>query len=527
MPDSWIDREELEELVGSFSKARKKRRVPSRPALIRPEKTGGPMPVEETLPQPEPADGIDPVAERAEGGGAGADPMEFLETELPPPNENPASGSPDLLESVSLPELPINAVEAEAAPLFEEPLPDFEDAGPVVEPFPGEEFNFNAHLSGDSPDFEAVLEVRDEPERQEAEVGNIFASDEFADESVIAGLWLEEPVVGIFAEETPPVEEVSAEEVSVEELFFEEATSGFRLDDFNDDWSAAADEVPDERGGMVVEIDESDGSEREFPEFLDDFETFAMPSPGVERESDRALAALRTARLRAEEGGLLRDWAIPSEVVEVKLADEVDPPETEIILTELGGEGDEGVADAGAPMVWDDVLPEELVEEPGEEFAPEESSGVGDDVGQLAVEPTAGEPFQQEDVESIDGTLADEIAACVEGAMRLEVIVAAVICDVDGFLLYRNPREDAGLPRETGILIDALRQADARLGMGGESVTQVSLDGTHWKCLLRAWEDDIELLAGLLVERPLESGEVQVWRQALSDTCRVIATKLL
>lgn len=489
------------------------------------------------MPQAEPTDGIDPLVGESESGEATAVPIKTMEMESPPPPAIPVGETPETLEVVVPPDPVTEAIEAESPSLTEgsesilgETPSDFEESGPLFEAPLREQPSFSEFLStfppvdeadpgaSDGPDFGAVLEAPDSTEGQGAEAGNIFANDEYADESVIAGLWVEEPLTGIFTDEIP-----SEEEVSVEEIVLEEHGGGFRLEDFRNDLPPQPGADANDGIGMVVEIDESEVSDREFPGFLDDFETFAMPSPGVERESDRALAALRTARLRAEEGGLLRDRSIPSEVVEVVEAAEIAPPGENPVLTEFVEEAAEAVPVAGEPMAWDDVLPEESIVVP----APEEWSGEDLDPNSRDDAGAVEEAIPEEDVESIDGTLADEIAACVEGAMCLEAVVAAVICDEDGFLLYRNPREDAGLPRETGILIDALRQADARLGMGGESVTQVSLDGTHWKCLLRAWEDDIVLLAGLLVERPLESGEVQVWRQALCDTCRVIATKLL
>lgn len=330
MRDSWIDRDELDELVGSFSSVRKGkgRRVPARAKSSKESEA-------------KPGDG--PVSMASDAG-------------IPP---EPFSSEPESL-----------AVEPESLANEPESLANEPDS---VEGMVEAEAEAEVPVSADFPEIEpsmnenpdAVLDIfeLDDDSGDGDEPGWGLSHDEAPEVDFIL-VEVEETAEAIMSPVEGPIDEGDGEPAAEIEaaVGVDEETPPPLIDLPPRDWLT-------EDGAMETGVPESHEPEvvvstvpeeellRELPLFLDDADDFVPRIPTLsERDADRALIALAEARARAEQGGLLRNHRAPvEEVMEVETdsPDEVREKEPEI----------------------EPILDEPTSVAPGDESGPEEPNG--------------------------------------------------------------------------------------------------------------------------------------------------------
>lgn len=312
MRDSWIDRDELDELVGSFSSARKGkgRRIPAR---SRSSKGSDDKPGNDPEPMasaPEVLDVSPAIATDAEGAlveSGGVIQVSIQLTEIEPSTHEPADVVLDIFEfddeSGDDDELEIDG--------HHEEVPDDEREVEVVEFIP------DVHM----PAFEGRIEEA---------IGELPSEIE-------AGI--------ILAEQTPP----PLTDLPIQELAADTGGLEARLPE-RDEPELVLSTIPEE------------APQRELPLFLDDADDFVPRTPTLsERDADRALIALAEARARAEQGGLLRGHRAPVEDVVVE--PEVPTPLAMIEVLEE------------APRETKAIAEEPTLEAPGDALEREEDGG--------------------------------------------------------------------------------------------------------------------------------------------------------
>lgn len=269
MRDSWIDRDELDELVGSFSPARKGK---GRRNAARPKKAAT-----DSIPATEPAAGA------SEGRTA-------------PPPSDPSGG---IAESPSSPEV---------GPSVMPPLAEVPETAPLAV------FEFDDESDEDFDPVDEADEIAEAPSPVHPSLPPIEAlTDEVIEIEILETL---EPAGSLpEMEEAPPPLPECVEELPVtiepgedtsEEIAVAEEASGPTEPILP--WEEPGDSFPDP--ALEPEVIVSAAPEevmREVPLFLDDSDDFVPRNPSLsERDADRALIALAEARAKVEQGRLLR-----------------------------------------------------------------------------------------------------------------------------------------------------------------------------------------------------------------------------
>ncbi len=468
MPDSWIDREELEDLVRSLPAAAK--RNAKLPAAVR--RAAAKRAHSETAAAPETSDPTEPA---------------------PMAGPVAAPDAPGMLETVDA----VDAVDEEipSTPAGESSM---EQPEPVA-------WTQQA-AGGVGSIFELVSDDEDDYEGNEEEESGFLESSPDAPTGATpqesAPSAFEKAAEPLLAAETVPDENLQtpeaefAPETGLEPLFElgteteAETGNGVGLDtDFNSKPDAGPEGDPEPE--IFFEEVISEGRGREVPDFLaDDEETeWIAPQPVSlsERDADRALVALAEARIRAEQSHLLRIRTPKSEVAQDSSPD-----------------------------------PEYLIQpDPVPEFAETEEAldvNEGPDVPELP--ETVPKPPVSEEVEVAEepeeSSLDDRLERFgAESRERLGALEVAV-CDTEGFLLYSDSDRPGESALATALLLDVSNRTSRLLGLEDSTATQVSLDGGHWRCLLRSAESSDPLFAGFVLARPLGAEEIAAWCAALA-----------
>lgn len=473
MPDSWIDRKELEELVGSFSPPRKtRRRLP---------------PLREKEPE---------RAERAEEEEPTLD-----GAALAPPAEPPAAEA-DLVRVFQM-DRPDSAVE-EVAPSGGSFAP--------VDPAPGME----EPAQREEPAMARLEEEPEDPEpsAMDGELPDAGAMD-FPDPVGVgercegAGDCEVPPPLPVAVSESPC--EAEAADIAGEAMVAAAAMS------------AEEDVLPgagaDPAAGELPEIRfESAGEEevRELPGFLDDRTEMPLPRPSSlsERDADRALAALAEARLRAERSRLLRVRSSGSDGA-MRIPEEIPSAVTEEIPEEIPSAESEEVP----AVIPDEGGEAEEAEEAERESAPLPADGAALDFDGAAPPEASPGGFPARVPESVpaDRFLRRLERFGEEARGRLDAR-EVIVCDRDGLLLYSDADDTGKGGFETALLLEISARTNRLLGLEASRATQVSAGGGLWRCLLRQSVPSGDIYAGLLLREPLEEEEIVFWTGALAAT---------
>lgn len=469
MPDSWIDKDELDDLVKSLpSSGKVRRRVPAgvRRAAERSRAKEAESPSGDEVPAepPQSEDGAPspaprPLVESAEGPEA----IEWEEKTVEAVDMEPKCAG-DSRTDASLVELG-------------EPGDGFEWA-PDAEGQANAPFGFAAEKEDASPQTESVkatdpltpslFELDDESEEEwEAdgwdggesweegsegkfavegvtEFGSFMVASEESEEETDAGAnFLETTADPI--EDSPMV------------AFMEEPP--FRADDpFAPEQGSELGNAEEEGPKIVLAEHPVEGGRRELPDFLDESDEWFSPRPVSlsERDADRALVALAEARIRAERAQLIRPRF------------------------------------AANPSAKTVPAPTEESEEEQAEATPAEA--------------------EEELQASLGGRLERFGSISRERLGAREVAV----CDADGFLLYSDSERTGDSALATALLLDVSTRTSQLLGLEESNATQVSVEDGHWRCLLRGSDGTGGLCAGLLLGRPLSWEEVLRWCDGLA-----------
>ncbi len=503
MPDSWIDKKELEELVGSFASPRKSRRKPLAPRSRGDEAPRANVPpTTETAPV-EPASVEAPVEASVEPLSLDQDSPPAIMVEEISASE-PLDSDPDS-DAIFVFEEDPGTIDAVAAPVMDAVEATEEAASGA----PSEELDLRAEWNEDAPPLTEVIDLEDDEPESPASVAEGPATE--SSESVEA--------------DSPPSPTASLEEPR----------------------PPLPAELPE------IWIESSEEAFRDLPPFLDEAAEAPAPRPVSlsQRDADRALIALAEARARVERSQLLRVRSVPDEspviLSEPEIEAEIEPvatiplPEPET-LVELET-ASIAVADLETPAAELESWPTEESAEPPQpetaELAADEppSELVGPDlVPAVASEDgPAPEPGLVSEPGVVSETEADpesdldaldlfrgkrflrRIERFGEEARRRLDAREVIVCDRDGLILYSDVEERAGGVLETALLLEVSAKANRLLGLSSSRATQVSAGGGLWRCLLKEAGAGGDLYAGLLLPEPLEEGQIDFWTRALSE----------
>lgn len=526
MPDSWIDKDELDELVKSLpSSGKVRRRIPAsvRRAAERSHSRAKESPSGDEVPAeppqsedgaPIPAPGF--LVESAEGPEAIEWEEETVET----------------VETIDMEPEHTDDFGADAALVDAgEPGGGFEWA-PDAEGQANASFGFAAENEDASPQTESVKAT-------DPLTPSLFALDDESEEEWEADGWVggesweegsegSEGSEGEFAVEG--VTELGSFTVASEESE-EEADAGANFlettaDPIEDSPMVAFMEEPPfraddpfapEQGGELGNADEEgpkivlaehpvEGGRRELPGFLDESDEWFSPRSVSlsERDADRALVALAEARIRAERAQLIRPRfaANPSAKTVPAPTEESEEEQAEALAPPLPTKPTEPFEALG--MV-DAIEPTALPEPPWDEDRLETSNEAA---------PAEATPAEAE--EELQASLGGRLERF--GSISRERLGAreVAVCDADGFLLYSDSERTGDSALATALLLDVSTRTSQLLGLEESNATQVSVEDGHWRCLLRGSDGTGGLCAGLLLGRPLSWEEVLRWCDGLA-----------
>jgi hypothetical protein len=520
MPDSWIDKKELEDLVGSFAPPRKSRRKPLPPRSRGDEAPG--------VSQPPAAEPAAVVAVSVESAAVEEVPVEVLELETAPDESGPVVAAEPLSSSEEDP--------PQAVPVDGIPATGLEETDPDPDPVVG----FAEDSETGSPLDALASEVPETIEEVIGEtIGEILSdlsptapglpmvSDEevpSAEESIAPTE--EEPGEALPGTEPAPPLPEALEEAGPEapENVLEESAPGSPALDGN---------VPPPRPLEPPEIRIESAAEalRELPPFLDDpLEEVPAPRPVSlsERDADRALIALAEARARVEQSQLLRvrpnrsesSLILPTPQPEPASERPAPPP-----LPEPEASFEPGTVSLEPPTDEPDSGPSA---DPGESPFPEPTEFVMEEPASPDDSPESG-PSPEAAADPDAGTEEDalelfrgerflrRIERFGEEARRRLDAREVIVCDRDGLILYSDAEEGSGGVLETALLLEVSAKANRLLGLASSRATQVSAGSGLWRCLLKEAGAGGELYAGLLLPEPLEEEAVAFWTRVLSE----------
>jgi hypothetical protein len=458
MPDSWIDKDELDELVKSLPVSSKGRRKV--PASVRRAAAERSRPKPQAAPAEAEAE-AETVFELVTDEFEELDELENLdETEIGEETLFEEGGDYGPLPGLHL---ALDDAEEPGPELIDDPEPEFlaerdpEELG-YSEPQPVDEAD---------PDLDTALETEpltdpeliDDPER--VAENEPVAEAEFDTEAGPAPFESLEPPLPSEHDHEPDHEPEPEHEIVLSELPVEAAA-------------------------------------RELPGFLDDGEEWYSPGPVPisERDADRALVALAEARLRAERSNLLRvrPPAVPVQHESPAPLEAVEAIEAEFPPAPIEDE---------PPSLFPSLtgLPEPSPQ--SDEASPPSPAETGD---QAAADAADAE----------DLSLAERLERFGEISREKLGALEVAVCDAEGFLLFSDSTRPGDSALATALLLDVSARTSRLLGLEDSSATQVSVEGGRWRCLLHSTDASGSLYAGLLLGRPLEIEEIRTWSDGLS-----------
>ena len=296
----------------------------------------------------------------------------------------------------------------------------------------------------------------------------------------------EEPV----AEEEPPAEEesVAEEKPEAEDEVVAEEEPEVEEEEVAEEEPEAKEEPATEEETVVEEEPEAEGEpaaeEESVPEeavaeeepageeddisalFYGDASDLTESRRGIgsEPESDKAVIALAEARKMAEKNHLIKG-------IESKLSG--DDEGLLEILGMTGNVGGQASADAG-------------------------------------LSPTLEFPASE--------NLPGRLAIFAEKAEEWKSVRKVQIFDEEGCLLHGRTDEANHSSMTTGVVLARASKAlYSRSIPGTVSATQVSAGGGEWRCLISGHGDASRILAEFRIDRPLETNEIEAWSKALAD----------
>ena len=520
MHDSWIDKDEFDELVGAFSK---KRPVRDRGSKRSGSSTGGSTPedneekketVDQSPVETQKNQRSAKVKKKKPKKKARKSKEEKIskeikvkkkkrkrskKTERPPETLTevvtgllseaqieeqialePAKGEalddlPFLRQGVSEKEEPVAKAEpaAEEEPEKEPVAEEEPEEEPVAEEEPeeepvAEEEPEEEPVAEEEPEEEPVAEEEseeepvaeeepeEEPVAEEEPEEEPVAEEESEEESVAEEESEEEPV----AEEKTEEEPVAEEEPEAEPVAEEESGEGPEEESVSEEEPVAEEELAAEEESTVAE--EDDFSSLFFRGASD--LTKSRRGTGSEPESDKAVIALAQARKMAEKNHLIKG-------IEPKQS-----ADNEGLLEIFGMTGNvirQVSVDAGLP--------------PTLEFTASEN-------------------------------LPGRLATFAEKAEEWESVRQVQIFDREGYLLHGATGEANNSSMITGAVLARASEVFCRRSIPGTvSATQVTVGGGEWRCLIAGRGDASRILAEFQVDRPLETREIEAWSKALAD----------
>jgi hypothetical protein len=218
-----------------------------------------------------------------------------------------------------------------------------------------------------------------------------------------------------------------------------------------------------------------------------------------QRDADRALIALAEARTKVDQSQLMSRPPVfaarPIEVAQTVIPADMGIPIEVVTHSEPEPEPEpqpESAHSFPAIFEWES---ESLI--PGQE----------DEVPELELEPQfIFEP---------SGALHERIARYGECAMRELSARELAVCDRDGLLLYRSPATFGEGSLEAALLVAVSDKVTRLLGFEGVTATQVTDGKGGWRCLLAGASKDV--FAGFSLDDPLDYDEVTTWTKALAE----------
>ena len=506
MPDSWIDKKELEELVGSFASPRKSRRKPLAP------RSRGDDNAKENVPPTTETEPVEAEPVEAEPVETLVDPP-FLDQEPPPAIEQAEIRVMEPEESEELDPESDSIFVFEEDPGTEDTVSSsgvvadgFEDAGEAAasDP-PPEAIELLIETNDDAPLVEEVFAPGEEETVEES----------LPTEAILPPWWIGEDSA------LEPLE--SFESLETLEWIREEPAPCATVPVEKTPLPSLPEELPE------IRIESAEESYRDLPPFLDEPEEIPSPRPVSlsERDADRALIALAEARARVERSQLLRVRPIPDEpppiLPEPKIESDLHPvattPLTEPGKREEAESGSVGAVGLETPAA--EFESGEAAEPPSE--TPQSNAKEADDavVSPESVPPVASiaEAETEPDAPGLfDGErFLRRVGRFGEEARRRLGAREVIVCDRDGLILYSDVEERAGGVLETALLLEVSARANRLLGLASSRATQVSVGGGLWRCLLKESGIGGDLYAGLLLPEPLEEDQIALWIRILSE----------
>jgi hypothetical protein len=472
MRDSWIDKEEFEELVGSFTPPKKgsRRRLASSPrkkTRSAEPATAIPAPCIESGATPSPATA--PQNEAPPGALSGDSPAQITipdgVTDSPPLNtEEPVKASVEMIFSDM-------ALETVAGP---ESVVELVAKGEVdLPPLNMSEFPVTAENRGNR--------TSDEP-GPDALISSLFEIDDL--ESTVECIKGDEEVVEAVTFRGNDKDEAPR---------FPEPERVFNAPAFHE-----APNLETVENLVVADPPNEAAILQRVPQFLDDdsdSEEWRVQSVS-QRDADRALIALAEARTKVDQSQLMSPpvfAARPIEVAPTAIPADMGIPIEVVTHSEPEPEPQpESAHSFPAIFEWES---ESLI--PGQE----------DEVPELELEPQfVFEP---------SGALHERIARYGECAMRELSAREVAVCDREGLLLYRSPATSGEGPLEAALLVAVSDKVTRLPGFEGITATQVADGKGGWRCLLAGASKDV--FAGFSLDDPLDYDEVATWTKALAE----------
>lgn len=257
------------------------------------------------------------------------------------------------------------------------------------------------------------------------------------------------------------------------------------------------------------------------PQFFDDdsdSEEWRVQSVS-QRDADRALIALAEARAKVDKSQLMNLppvlHAAPVEIVSVGLsvgAEEaielIEPIEKEsaievesAIESQLGVEPEPEPESLTSPLATSELELESLIPERADDGPQVEAMFESKPELPFVFEPS--------------GVFHERIEQYGECAMRELTAREVAICDRDGLLLFCSPATSGEGSLETPLLVAVSEKISRLFGFEGAVATQVADGKGGWRCLLAGAAEDV--FAGFTLDEPLDYVAIETWTKALAE----------
>jgi len=480
--DSWIDPDELDELVGAFSENKRKGKEPAPPE-----------PKDETPPPKR-----SKKSKRKTGGKKSR--SRPKKTQEKPGKDSVVISTIEDLEDY----LPV----ASPPPLVFESRGEEEKE--TVDPEIELEPEFDVEPVDEEPRPEPVAEEAEEEPVEEliaaSEGSVVFIQDDENEEE-------EAFHPGTFEIETDS-DPIDREEEQMEE---ESASDNSLLETRSDDAGEEYEELEDEH--LLYE-----GATHDFVTLDPDEDEYEAPNPGLlsdeaeearedttKEDAERAIRALAEAREEVESAELirLREWAaLEEEPLEVDLSENEEVPHAdESDDPDLSSDADESSDEEGILLGSD-----ESEKKFGRITIHEEEE---------AIEEVASEEDELEDVPDplpefrlpLAATMVERVACFAEYLKSAIDARSLVIRDSKGFLVYEE-LGDSAIPVDSFQALKRLRDIEGSIA--GE-FTQIKLDEKGWLCVVASPVDGGYLFIQSIVSSPVRPGVLRELSSVLSD----------